>query len=334
MSAEIQAGVAEEFAGLISRTKAEIHKVIVGQEDLVDLTLQTIFCHNHALLMGVPGLAKTLLVTTISQVIGITSQRIQFTPDLMPSDITGTELIQENPETGRKQFVFVKGPVFANLVLADEINRTPPKTQAALLEAMQERQVSVGGVKYPLPQPFFVLATQNPIEQEGTYNLPEAQLDRFMYLIVVDYPEKQDEVEVLRRTTTNYRSDPEQVLEDETVLRFQRIIREVLVRDDLYDYVVRLVQATRVSKDYALPYAKEWVAWGAGPRACQNLILGAKAHAFFGGRPHICVADIEAVAKPVLRHRVIVNYAAMSEGVTSGHVVEEILRQVEKPMGK
>ena len=327
-------GVVEEFAGLISRTKAEIHKVIVGQEELVDLTLQTIFCHNHALLMGVPGLAKTLLVTTLSQVIGISSQRIQFTPDLMPSDITGTEVIQEDPETGRKQFVFVKGPVFANLVLADEINRTPPKTQAALLEAMQERQVSVGSTKYPLPRPFFVLATQNPIEQEGTYNLPEAQLDRFMYLIAIDYPEKRDEVEVLRRTTTNYCPDPEQVLDGETVLRFQRIIREVLVRDDLYDYVVRLVQATRVSKDYALPYVKEWVAWGAGPRACQNLILGAKAHAFFAGRPHICVADIEAVAKPVLRHRVIVNYAAMSEGVISTHVVEEILKQVEKPMGK
>ncbi len=334
MNDKIEAGAAEEFAGLISRTKAEIHKVIVGQDGLVDLTLQTIFCHNHALLMGVPGLAKTLLVTTISRVVGISSQRIQFTPDLMPSDITGTELIQENPETGRKQFVFVKGPIFANMVLADEINRTPPKTQAALLEAMQERQVSVGGTKYPLPQPFFVLATQNPIEQEGTYNLPEAQLDRFMYLIVVDYPEKQDEIEVLRRTTTNYRSDPEQVLDGETILRFQRIIREVLVRDDLYEYVVRLVQATRVSTDYALPYAKEWVAWGAGPRACQNLILGAKAHAFFAGRPHITTADIEAVAKPVMRHRVIVNYAAMSEGITSDKVVEEILKQVAKPAGK
>jgi MoxR-like ATPase len=333
MGTNMVTGVAEEFAGLVERTKAEIHKVIVGQEGLVDLTLQTIFCHNPALLMGVPGLAKTLLVTTISRVVGISSQRIQFTPDLMPSDITGTELIQENPETGRKEFVFVKGPIFANMVLADEINRTPPKTQAALLEAMQERQVSVGGTKYALPQPFFVLATQNPIEQEGTYNLPEAQLDRFMYLIVVDYPETQDEIEVLRRTTTNYRSDPEQVLDGETILRFQKIVREVLVRDDLYDYVVRLVQATRVSKDYALPYVKEWVAWGAGPRACQNLILGAKAHAFFAGRPHITTADIEAVAKPVMRHRVIVNYAAMSEGITSDNVVEEILRQVEKPKG-
>ncbi len=327
----LAAGVTEEFADLIQRVKMEIHKVIVGQEELVDLTLQAIFCHNHALLMGVPGLAKTLLVTTLARVIGVTAQRIQFTPDLMPSDITGTEIIQENPETGRKQFVFIPGPIFANLVLADEINRTPPKTQAALLEAMQERQVSAGNVKHPLPEPFFVLATQNPIEQEGTYNLPEAQLDRFMYMIVVDYPQTQDEIEVLRRTTTNYRPEPQRILDGPTILRFQRIVREVLVRDDLYDYVVRLVQATRVSTAGVCPFARQWVAWGAGPRACQNLILGAKARAFFEGRPHVTAGDIQAVAKPVLRHRLIVNYAATSEGITADRVVEEILRVVEKP---
>jgi MoxR-like ATPase len=328
---KIEPQVAEEFGALIASVKREIHKVIVGQEGLVDLTLQCIFCHNHALLMGVPGLAKTLLVTTISKVIGVSSQRIQFTPDLMPSDITGTEIIQEDPVTGRKQFVFVPGPIFASMVLADEINRTPPKTQAALLEAMQEKQVSVGNKRYPLTLPFFVLATQNPIEQEGTYNLPEAQLDRFMYMIVVDYPETQDEVEVLRRTTTNYRNDPAVVLNAETILKYQKVVRDVLVRDDLYEYVVRLVQATRVSTPHALPYAKEWVAWGAGPRACQNLILGAKAHAFFNGRAHITVDDIRAVAAPVLRHRVIVNYAAVSEGIKSESVVARLIKEIPAP---
>ena len=328
---KIEPQVAEAFGVLIANVKREIHKVIVGQDGLVDLTLQCIFCHNHALLMGVPGLAKTLLVTTISKVIGVSSQRIQFTPDLMPSDITGTEIIQEDPETGRKQFVFVPGPIFASMVLADEINRTPPKTQAALLEAMQEKQVSVGNKRYPLTLPFFVLATQNPIEQEGTYSLPEAQLDRFMYMIVVDYPETLDEVEVLRRTTTNYRDEPSQVLDGETILKYQKVVRDVIVRDDLYNYVVSLVQATRVSTPHALPYAKEWVAWGAGPRACQNLILGAKAQAFFKGRAHITVDDIRAVAVPVLRHRVIVNYAAVSEGITSESVVAHLLKEIPAP---
>ena len=328
---KIEAGVAEEFGSLIANVKREIHKVIVGQEALVDLTLQCIFCQSHALLMGVPGLAKTLLVSTISDVIGISFRRVQFTPDLMPSDITGTEIIQENPETGRREFVFVRGPVFANMVLADEINRTPPKTQAALLEAMQEKQVSIGNMKYKLELPFFVLATQNPIEQEGTYNLPEAQLDRFMYMIVVDYPERGEEVEILRRTTTNYRDDPSRVLDGETILKYQRVVRDVLVRDDLYDYVVRLVEATRVTTSHAIPFAREWVAWGAGPRACQNLILGAKAHAFFSGRAHITVDDIRAVAAPVLRHRVIVNYAAVSEGIKSENVVEHLIKEIAAP---
>jgi len=323
--------VAEEFGEIVRRVKHEIHKVIVGQDELVDLTLQCIFCQNHALLMGVPGLAKTLLVSTISQVIGIAFRRIQFTPDLMPTDITGTEIIQENAETGRKEFVFVKGPIFANMVLADEINRTPPKTQAALLEAMQEKQVTVGNVKYPLALPFFVLATQNPIEQEGTYNLPEAQLDRFMYKLVVKYPATAEEIEVLRRTTTNYQATPETVIKGEDIVKYQRILREVLVRDDLYAYVVRLVQSTRVTEEGCLPYAKEWVAWGAGPRACQNLILGAKAHAFFRGRSHVTTDDIRVVAKPVLRHRVIVNYAAMAENIDSDKVVDQVLAAVPAP---
>ncbi len=331
MTDSISPSVAAEFRELIDRVRHEIHKVIVGQHELVDLTLQCIFCHNHALLMGVPGLAKTLLVTTVARAVGISFSRIQFTPDLMPSDITGTEIIQEHPETGRKQFVFVPGPIFANMVLADEINRTPPKTQAALLEAMQEKQVTVGTKKYPLEKPFFVLATQNPIEQEGTYSLPEAQLDRFMYLIAVDYPETSDEIEVLRRTTTNHSAHVEQVLDGATILRYQQIVREVLVRDDLYDYAVRLVQASRITKGMCHPYAKEWVSWGAGPRACQNLILGAKAHAFFAGRTHITTDDIRTVALPVLRHRIIVNYAAVAEGIRSDDVIGELLKGVPAP---
>ena len=331
MTDSISPSVAAEFRELIDRVRHEIHKVIVGQHELVDLTLQCIFCHNHALLMGVPGLAKTLLVTTVARAVGISFSRIQFTPDLMPSDITGTEIIQEHPETGRKQFVFVPGPIFANMVLADEINRTPPKTQAALLEAMQEKQVTVGTKKYPLEKPFFVLATQNPIEQEGTYSLPEAQLDRFMYLIAVDYPETSDEIEVLRRTTTNHSAHVEQVLDGATILRYQQIVREVLVRDDLYDYSVRLVQASRITKGMCHPYAKEWVSWGAGPRACQNLILGAKAHAFFAGRTHITTDDIRTVALPVLRHRIIVNYAAVAEGIRSDDVIGELLKGVPAP---
>jgi len=327
----VPAGAAEQFSEKIGRVKQEIHKVIVGQEEMVDQTLQCILCHGHALLLGVPGLAKTLLVNTLGKVLGVDAARVQFTPDLMPSDITGTDILQEDPESGRRQFAFVEGPIFTNLLLADEINRTPPKTQAALLEAMQERQVTAGNRKFVLSPPFFVLATQNPIEQEGTYNLPEAQLDRFMYLIRVDYPETADEIEILRRTTTNYEDEPAAVIDGPTILEYQKIIRDVLVRDDLYDYAVRLVQATRVTKDYCLPFSKKWVAWGAGPRACQYLLFGAKAHAFFRGRPHVTTADVHAVAKPVLRHRIIVNYAAMSEGIRSDEVIDHLLEKVARP---
>jgi MoxR-like ATPase len=331
MTTPIDAGEARAFGEMIAQAKQEIHKVIVGQDELVDLTLQCVFCHAHALLQGVPGLAKTLLVTSIAQALGVVSKRIQFTPDLMPSDITGSEIIQEDPTTGRKQFVFQPGPIFANLVLADEINRTPPKTQAALLEAMQERQVSVGSTKHKLEAPFFVLATQNPIEQEGTYTLPEAQLDRFMYLIVVDYPELADEIEVLRRTTTNHKAEPEKVFDAASILRFQKLLREVVVREDLYDYVVRLVRGTRVGKEYGLATLRDSVAWGAGPRACQNLVLGAKARAFFAGRAHITTDDIRAVAKPVLRHRVSVSYAAAAERITSDLIVERLLKEIPAP---
>lgn len=313
-----------------STLRDEIAKVVVGQEHVLEQILIAIFCRGHCLLVGVPGLAKTLMVSTIAEVLSLSFKRIQFTPDLMPADITGTEILQET-SSGDRVFRFMKGPIFANMILADEINRTPPKTQAALLEAMQEHHVTSGNQTFALEEPFFVLATQNPIEQEGTYNLPEAQLDRFMFMILVDYPETEDEKEILRRTTTNYAGTPEQILDGELILKYQRIVREVLVREDIYDYVVRFVQATRTSKDYALPYAQEWLSWGAGPRACQNLILGAKVRAFFEGRPHVTTDDVKAVARPVLRHRIIVNYAAMSEGITTDHVIEELLNSVPEP---
>ncbi len=325
------AGSVERFADIIKRVKLEIGKVIVGQGELIDQTLMSLFCHNHSLLEGVPGLAKTLLVTTIAKTLHLKASRIQFTPDLMPSDITGSEIIQENLETGRKSFEFLPGPIFANLVLADEINRTPPRTQSALLEAMQEKQVSVGNTRHTLEKPFFVLATQNPIEQEGTYRLPEAQLDRFMFLIVVDYPEGDEEIEIMRRTTGDIVPEPEPVMTRDQVLHYQQQVRSILVREDLYAYILKIVQSSRVTKDYASPYARQWVAWGAGPRACQNLILGAKARALFQGRTHATTADIRYVAKPVLRHRILVNYAAVSEGITSDKVIDKILEEVPTP---
>ena len=316
---------------MVAALRESIQRVIVGKDDAINLAIIALLSKGHVLVEDVPGIGKTTLAKALAQSLGCSFSRIQFTPDLMPADITGTEMIEEDRATGHRERTFVKGPIFSNIVLADEINRTPPKTQAALLEAMQERQVSAGNQKYKLDLPFFVLATQNPIEQEGTYNLPEAQLDRFMYLIVVDYPETDDEVEIMKRTTTNYEDEPQQVLEGEQILHYQKIVREVPVRDDLYDYVVSLVQATRVSRDYCLPYAKEWVEWGAGPRACQNLILGAKANSFFRGRSYVTTADIHTVAKPVLRHRIIVSYAAISEGITSDMVVEKILEEVPTP---
>ncbi len=327
-------GKVEAFAEFIEGVRKEVNKVIVGQEEMIDLTLQCLFCHSHALLEGVPGLAKTLLVTTIGNVLDLRSARIQFTPDLMPSDVTGSEVIQEDLESGKKYFEFMRGPVFANLVLADEINRTPPRTQSALLEAMQERQVSIGNAKHPLEEPFFVLATQNPIEQEGTYRLPEAQLDRFMYLIKVDYPESVDELEIMRRTTGASMLEPKVIMSRELVLQYQSTVRNILIQDDLSQYILDIVQSTRVSKDYCSDYARQWVAWGAGPRACQNLVLGAKARALFHGRKHVISEDIQAVAKPVLRHRVLMNYAAVSEGITPDDVIDHILGEVKTPAVK
>ena len=328
MSSTINPSAAAEFRELIDRVRHEIHKVIVGQQDLVDLTLQCIFCHNHALLMGVPGLAKTLLVTTVARAVGISSNRIQFTPDLMPSDITGTEIIQEDPQTGRKQFVFVPGPIFANMVLADEINRTPPKTQAAMLEAMQERTVSAGGTTHQLPRPFFVLATQNPLEQEGTYPLPEAQLDRFLLHIKVGYPSGRDEWEIARRVTTGQLGRIEPVLGVEDILTVQELVTRVPVSDQVLGYAWALVRATRPGTPEAPDFVNRWVAWGAGPRGVLTLVTAAKTRAVLYGRYHATVGDVQAMLKPALRHRIAPNYAAQSQNIGSEQLIDMLLEAV------
>ncbi len=321
----------EAFGEKIARVKAEIGKIIVGQEEVIDRLLMAIFCRGHAIMVGVPGVGKTLLVNTMSKVMGLHFARIQFTPDLLPSDIVGTEIIQEHAETGRKELTFVKGPVFTNMLLADEINRTPPKTQAALLEAMQERRVTYAGKSVALASPFFVLATQNPIEQEGTYNLPEAQLDRFFFMLTVGYPQQDEEREVLNRFTRKYEGKPELAIQAEDILRGQSLVEDVLVRQDILDYVLRIVRATRVSEDYCLPYCREYLSWGAGPRASMCLVLGAKAHALLAGRGHVNTGDVLAVAQPVLCHRIICNYAAISEGITTDRVIANLLADIERP---
>jgi len=308
--------------------RAELAKVIVGQDEVLEQILISIFARGHCLLVGVPGLAKTLIISTLARSLSLSFSRIQFTPDLMPSDITGTEVIQEDKGSGERDFRFLKGPIFANVILADEINRTPPKTQAALLEAMQERQVTAGGEKHGLDDPFFVLATQNPIEQEGTYPLPEAQLDRFMFNILVDYPSEDEEVEIMKRTTTPQSSDVKAVLGGEDILRLQDIVRRVPVADEIIRYVLRLTRATRVTKDEAPEYIKEWLAWGAGPRASQYLILGAKARAVLHGRKHVAAEDVQAVAFPVLRHRILTNFSAEAEGITSEKIVSRLIEDV------
>ena len=305
--------------------RAELAKVIVGQDQVIEYLLIAVFARGHGLLVGVPGLAKTLMVSTLAQALDLSFSRIQFTPDLMPSDITGTEVIQEDRATGERSFRFLKGPVFSNVILADEINRTPPKTQAALLEAMQERQVTVGRVRHELPDPFFVLATQNPIEQEGTYPLPEAQQDRFMFKVFVDYPSFAEEFEVARRTTTTITDAVVPVLTGEEILDLQRIVREVPVSDHLIRYTLSLVRQTRVREAGVPPFIQEKVSWGAGPRAVQFLILGAKARALLQGRTHVACEDIQALAKPVLRHRLVLSFTAESEGVTADSVIDELL---------
>lgn len=301
----------------------EIAKQIVGQEDIVQQLLTCIFSQGHCLLVGVPGLAKTLLVRTLSEALGLSFNRIQFTPDLMPSDITGSEILEDS-EKG-KQFKFIQGPVFANIVLADEINRTPPKTQAALLEAMQEFSVTNAGKKYHLDTPFFVLATQNPIEQEGTYPLPEAQLDRFMFNVWVDYPSYQEEVQIVKTTTTPQKINIEKVLSKEEILYFQKLVREVPVADNVIEYAVKLVHKTRINSGIAPDFVKKYVSWGAGPRASQYLIIGAKANALIHGKFSPDIEDVQAVAHPILRHRVILNFTAEADGVTIADIVKKLL---------
>jgi len=306
----------------------QIRKAVVGQEQVVNELMIVLFAQGHGLLMGVPGLAKTLLVRTLASSLSLQFRRVQFTPDLMPSDITGTEVIQEDKATGERRFKFLQGPIFTNMLLADEINRTPPKTQAALLEAMQEIQVTAGGERYDLPRPFMVLATQNPIEQEGTYPLPEAQLDRFMLQINVDYPNKEEELQVLDLTTTGYQAAIEPVLGAEEILPLQSLVRKVIVGEELKDYVVRLVRATRPGREEAPEFVNKWVSWGAGPRASQNLVLGAKAWAILNGRHEARRDGVRFVAAPVLGHRIVTNFAAEAEGVNPTKVVQTLLDSI------
>jgi MoxR-like ATPase len=310
------------------KLKAEMHRVIVGQEQVLDELLTCIFSRGHALLIGVPGLAKTLMIRTLAQCLSLSFNRVQFTPDLMPSDITGTEVIDVDKASGERSLRFIKGPIFANVILADEINRTPPKTQAALLEAMQELQVTVGGKRHSLDQPFFVLATQNPIEQEGTYPLPEAQLDRFMYNIMVRYPTEDEELEIMKLTTSGLEAKLSPVLSGQDILQLQQIVRRVPIADHVIKYAMALSRATRVTQGGVPDFVKEWVQWGAGPRASQYLIIGAKAHAVLHGRYYVTVEDIKAVAHPVLRHRIIANFSAEAEGVTTDKIVDKLLEVI------
>jgi MoxR-like ATPase len=313
---------AQQFNELYKKLRQEVAKVIVGQDEVVEKILISMFSKGHALLVGVPGLAKTLIITTISQSLSLTFSRIQFTPDLMPSDIIGTEILDEN-----RQFKYIKGPIFANIILADEINRTPPKTQAALLEAMQEREVSYGGVTYSLPNPFFTLATQNPIEQEGTYPLPEAQLDRFMFSIWLDYPSFQEEVEIVKRTTLETMPTPNVISNAEEILYFQNLVRRVPITDYVVEYAVRLTARTRPQSHDAHPWAKKYLAWGAGPRSSQYLILGAKCHALLHGKHMPDQDDVRAIAVNVLQHRIVKNYKAEAEGISSRDIIQELLKE-------
>lgn len=320
--------LADEFGKAFSDIKKEIHKTIVGQDDIIDLLLISLFSKGHCVLVGVPGLAKTLLIRTLADSLNLSFNRIQFTPDLMPGDITGTEIIEENKDKGTKEFKFIKGPIFANIVLADEINRTPPKTQAALLEGMQEYHVTASGTTYDLDTPFFVLATQNPIEQEGTYPLPEAQLDRFMFNIWVDYPSFEEEKAIVSQTTSKIQATTNPILEKEKLEALQSIVREVPVPESVLDYAVKLVGMTRPNSEIAPEYIKKYMSWGAGPRASQYLILGGKARALSRGRYNVTEEDIRELAVPVLRHRIVNNYAAEAEGYTTVKLINKLLDDV------
>ncbi len=322
---------AESLGEATRKLKAEVRKVIVGQDAVVDQLLISLFANAHCFMVGVPGLAKTLMVSTLARVLNLSFKRIQFTPDLMPSDITGTEIMQEDPESGHRRFEFVPGPVFANLILADEINRTPPKTQAAMLEAMQERQVTCGRETFPLDRPFFVLATQNPIEQEGTYPLPEAQLDRFMFNILVDYPQADEELTIYRNTTVKQEQNLDVVLTGEDILGLQEIVRRVPVGDHVFKYALDLVSRTRPGKNGSAPaFVNDWIDYGAGPRAGQNLILGAKARALMSGRFYATCTDVESLALPVLRHRLVTNFNAETEGITTDEIIQRLLKETPK----
>lgn len=309
-----------------SDLKGQLARVIVGQDQVIEQLLIALFCRGHVILEGVPGLAKTLMISSLARCLSLEFSRIQFTPDLMPSDITGTEVIVEDRATGQRHFKFLQGPLFASIILADEINRTPPKTQAALLEAMQERHVTVGRTRHKLPEPFFVLATQNPIEQEGTYPLPEAQQDRFMFKVFVTYPSFKEEFEIARRTTAPGGDDLRPVLSGPQILELQDLVRRVPISDHLIQYTLALVRQTRLGQPGTPDFVQEWLAWGAGPRAVQNLILGAKARALLYGRTAVTHEDLQALAAPVLRHRLLTNFTAASEGVTSDKVVEKLLQ--------
>jgi MoxR-like ATPase len=321
-------GSIQKLKSAYDTLKKEMHRVIVGQDRVLDEILTCIFSRGHALLMGVPGLAKTLMIRTLAQTLSLSFSRIQFTPDLMPSDITGTEVMDVDKASGERALRFIRGPVFANVVLADEINRTPPKTQAALLESMQELQVTVGGKRHGLDHPFFVLATQNPIEQEGTYPLPEAQLDRFMYMVRVGYPTEQEELEIMKLTTSVFDIKLTTVLTGPEIGQLQEIVRRVPVADHVIRYAMSLARATRVSEGGVPDFVKEWVHWGAGPRASQYLVIGAKAHAVLLGRAYVTVGDVRAIAHPVLRHRIVTNFSAEAEGVTSDKIIDRLLEVI------
>jgi len=312
----------EAFVEKYNHLRNEIAKVIVGQDEIVKNTLISIFSQGHVLLVGVPGLAKTLLVNTIGKVLGLSFNRIQFTPDLMPSDIIGTEILDEN-----RKFKFIQGPVFTNIILADEINRTPPKTQSALLEAMQEKSVTVAGISYQLDEPFFVLATQNPIEQEGTYPLPEAQLDRFMFNLILDYPSTKEEIDVVKRTTTDKTTTALEVMNADEILFFQQLVRKIPVADNVLEYAVNLVSKTRPDTPAAHEWANKFLNWGAGPRASQYLIVGAKTHAAIHGKYSPDIEDVKAVALPIMRHRIVRNYKAEAEGISLDDIINKLMEE-------
>ena len=317
------------------RITRELGRVIVGQHEVLEQLLIAMFARGHCLLVGVPGLAKTMMIRSLADALTLEFSRIQFTPDLMPSDITGTEVIQEDRSTGHRELRFLPGPVFANIILADEINRTPPKTQAALLEAMQEQQVTAGGQRHPLPSPFFVLATQNPIEQEGTYPLPEAQLDRFMFHVRVDYPGEDDELEIVKRTTADEQVTIARTLDGPQIEELTHIVRRIPIADHIARYALRLARLTRSQQPDAPDFVRKYVLWGAGPRASQYLVLGAKARAVLQGRPYVCQEDIRAVALPVLRHRIKTNFSADAEGISTDEIIRRVIdhlpRIVEEP---